>query len=362
MSVQGSRDIAREAPVYRPDPAAAAAPRVAPLEPLEPDVETPTHAVRLREPAPRATVRDWVELVRPWQWVKNAFVIAPLLFSGKATEPAAIIASLGALVMFCLLASGIYVLNDIADRVADRAHPTKRRRPIASGAISPATAAPVGALLLASALATGWAIAPAVALVAASYLALNVLYSFRLKHVVILDVFCIGAFFLMRLLGGAAAIGVKPSVWLLLCGGLLALYLGFAKRRHELLTLEKKSSDHRAVLGQYSAEFLDQMSMVLLAVTIVSYIMYTLTSDTAKLVGGERLSYSTVFVLFGVFRYLFLVHGPSAGVRRAAAAGEAPTMGGTTGNPTEALLTDRPLLAAVVLWLLYCGWVVYRPF
>jgi 4-hydroxybenzoate polyprenyltransferase len=336
----GAREIAREAPAYGLDTPTLP---LGTMNPLAAETSSVPPVV-----TQRATLRDWVQLVRPWQWTKNAFVVAPLLFSGHATMTSAILASLGALVMFCFLASSIYVLNDIADRVADRAHPTKRNRPIAAGRISPRSAAPVGFGLLIAALGIGWAISPMVALVAASYLVLNVFYSLRFKHVVILDVFCIGAFFLLRLLGGTAAIHVQPSVWLLLCGGLLALYLGFAKRRHELVTLEGKSSDHRAVLTHYSAEFLDQMSTVLLSVTIVSYIMYTLSSETAKLTGGERLSYSTVFVLFGVFRYLYLVHrqkGTSHG-----------------GNPTETLLTDKPLLSAVLMWLMYCGWVVYRPF
>ena len=291
-----------------------------------------------------ASLGDWVRLLRPKQWVKNAFVIAPLLFSGRALQADAVLASLGTLALFCLLASGIYVLNDIVDRVADRSHPIKRNRPIASGRISPRTAAPVGVALVVAALWLGFVISPMVFAVGVAYLLLNIFYSIRLKHVVIVDVFCIAAFFLLRLLGGTAAIHVHASVWLLLCGGLLALYLGFAKRRHELVTLQARSSDHRAVLTEYSAAFLDQMSMVLLSVTVVSYIMYTLTSETAKAVGGEWLSYSTVFVLFGVFRYLFLVHRDQGG------------------NPAETLLTDKPLLTVVVLWLLYCGGVLYRPF
>jgi 4-hydroxybenzoate polyprenyltransferase len=158
---------------------------------------------------------------------------------------------------------------------------------------------------------------------------------------VIVDVFVIAAFFVMRLVAGALAVNVKPSIWLLLCGGLLALYLGFAKRRHELVLLGGGSPTHRAVLADYSTTFLDQLSVVLLSVTIVSYIMYTLESDTARIVGSESLSYSTAFVLYGVLRYLYLVHRNEGG------------------NPTETLLTDRSLLAAVVLWGAYCGAIIY---
>ncbi|MEJ7812197.1 MAG: decaprenyl-phosphate phosphoribosyltransferase [Gemmatimonadaceae bacterium] len=289
-----------------------------------------------------ATLGDWVRLVRPPQWVKNFFVLAPLLFSGRFTDPAEVLRAIGAFGMFCLLASSVYLWNDAADRVADRAHPVKRLRPIASGRIAARDAVIAGALLTMVALGVAFVIRPQLAGLALAYLLLNVLYTFRLKEMVILDVFSIAAFFVLRLLSGATAIDVRPSVWLILCGGLLALYLGFTKRRHELTLMGAGSSEHRSVLSHYSAPFLDQMSGVLLAVTVVSYIMYTLTSDTAKLVGNDSLSYSTVFVLYGVFRYLYLVHQRDGG------------------SPTRTLLTDRALMVDVGLWILYCGWVVYH--
>jgi 4-hydroxybenzoate polyprenyltransferase len=165
----------------------------------------------------------------------------------------------------------------------------------------------------------------------------------RVKEIVVLDVFAIASFFVIRLLTGAAAVGVDPSVWLLLCGGLLALYLGFTKRRHELVLLGDESAGHRGVLSQYTPGFLDQMSMVLLSVTVVCYIMYTLESPTENAVGTNLLSYSTAFVLYGVFRYLFLVHQRNGG------------------SPTETLLNDRQLLLVAAFWLVYCGLVIYRP-
>jgi 4-hydroxybenzoate polyprenyltransferase len=197
-------------------------------------------------------------------------------------------------------------------------------------------------VLLLAAMALAWRLGPAVLGLAGTYVALNVLYTLRLKQMVLLDVFAIAAFFLLRLLAGSAAIEVRPSVWLLLCGGLLALYLGFTKRRHELSVLGASSAEHRSVLSHYSTGFLDQMSSVLLAVTIVSYIMYTVSSETARQVGNDSLSYSTVFVLYGVFRYLYLVHQRNGG------------------SPTRTLLTDRSLLVTVVLWVAYCGWVIYQ--
>lgn len=292
-----------------------------------------------------STFADWWRLLRPRQWVKNTFVIAPLLFSGLVTNTTAIAASLLAFVLFSLLASGIYCWNDVVDRVADRAHPTKRNRPVAAGRIPVRAAVVAGALLVTGALAGGFAIDIDLGTVFVLYLGLNVVYSRGLKSLVILDVFAIATFFILRLLAGCAAIGVVPSVWLLLCGGLLSLYIGFAKRRHELALLGEDSATHRAVLEHYDAALLDQMSVILLSVTVVSYIMYTLTSQTAQLTGAETLSYSTVFVLYGVFRYLYLVHGSGQG-----------------GDPTETLLTDRALLTDVALWLAYCGWAIYRPF
>jgi 4-hydroxybenzoate polyprenyltransferase len=292
-----------------------------------------------------ATFADWWRLLRPRQWVKNSFVVFPLLFSGLVTNAPAILATCLAFVLFSLLASGIYCWNDVADRVADRAHPTKRTRPVAAGRITARAAIIAGTLLVAIALAAGFAIDADLGTVFMLYLGLNVVYSRGLKSLVILDVFAIATFFILRLLAGCAAIGVIPSVWLLLCGGLLSLYIGFAKRRHELALLGDDSATHRAVLEHYDIALLDQMSVILLSVTVVSYIMYTLTSQTAELTGSQTLSYSTVFVLYGVFRYLFLVHGSGKG-----------------GDPTETLLTDRALLIDVALWLAYCGWAIYRPF
>ena len=288
-------------------------------------------------------IADWLRLFRPQHWVKNGFVLAPLLFSGKATDPAVLMDALLAFAAFCLAASAVYAFNDVADRAEDLAHPVKRFRPVASGRISTGQAWAAAAVLAVLALGLSWLVGPLSALCVAAYLALNVAYSYWLKHLVLLDVFAIATFFLLRLLSGAAAVRVHPSVWLLLCGGLLALYLGFAKRRHELLVLGDTSADHRSVLAHYSAPFLDQISSVLLAVTLVSYLMYSLTSETAARVGSEALSYGAPFVLYGVFRYLYLVH------RR------------DLGSPTETILTDRPLMGAVALWLLYNAFVLYRP-
>jgi 4-hydroxybenzoate polyprenyltransferase len=290
-----------------------------------------------------ASLSDWVRLLRPPQWIKNLFVFGPLLFSGRAFNADALLDSVLAFIAFCLASSGVYAVNDVIDQEADRVHPVKRLRPVAAGRINARSAIVAGVALAASGIVVAWLVNPNVTLFVALYLAVNGLYMWRLKSVVVLDVFAIASFFVIRLLAGAAAVGVKPSVWLLLCGGLLALYLGFTKRRHELVLLGDSSADHRGVLSRYSAAFLDQMAMVLLSVTVVCYIMYTLESATANAVGTDMLSYSTVFVLYGVFRYLYLVHQREGG------------------SPTQTLLNDRQLLIVVACWLIYCGLVIYRP-
>jgi 4-hydroxybenzoate polyprenyltransferase len=286
-------------------------------------------------------LRTWIRAIRPEQWLKNGFVLSPLVFSGKALMWDAQWRALASFAAFCAVASAVYLMNDVIDRSADRLHPRKATRPIAAGRISTRSALAVSAALGVVGLAAGSIAGFQVTGVLLAYLALNVLYGTWLKNVVIVDVFVIAAFFVMRLVAGAVAVDAKPSIWLLLCGGLLALYLGFAKRRHELVLLGGGSPTHRAVLADYSTTFLDQLSVVLLSVTIVSYIMYTLESDTARIVGSESLSYSTAFVLYGVLRYLYLVHRNEGG------------------NPTETLLTDRSLLAAVVLWGAFCGAIIY---
>ncbi len=283
----------------------------------------------------------WESALRPRQWIKNFFVLTPLLFSGQALNGEAQRAAALAFLAFCVTASGVYLMNDVIDRQQDQAHPIKRTRPIAAGSISVSAATSASAILLAlgALLATGLNFR--VGLIVLTYIALNLLYSVWLKHLVILDVFVVAAFFLLRLLAGAQAVNVQPSIWLLLCGGLLALFLGFAKRRHELLLMGNQSASHRVVLSQYSLGFLDQVSVVLVSVTSLSYIMYTLDSATGQRSASHALSYSTVFVLYGMLRYLFLIQNREGG------------------NPAETLLTDRSLMTTVLLWAGYCALTLY---
>jgi 4-hydroxybenzoate polyprenyltransferase len=280
----------------------------------------------------RSTAAALLAALRPRQWVKNVFVLAPLVFAGKLTDPHAALLALATFVAFCALASAVYLANDIRDREADRLHPVKCRRPIAAGELSPRAATIASIVLAAAGLAASFCIRPAVGLVATLYFAQNLLYSFGLKRVVILDVMIVASGFLLRAWAGALAVDVGISDWLVLCTGLLALFLGFVKRRQEIATLAGGVST-RAILREYSLPFLDQMISIVTGATVVAYALYAFSEEVAKRLGTQHMGLTIPFVLFGIFRYLYLVHQRGEGE-----------------NPTALFLNDRPLLAAVFLW------------
>ena len=276
----------------------------------------------------------WLMLLRPHQWVKSGFVFVGLLF-GHAWHDAAVVQQvLLAAVAFSLAASAVYVGNDIVDRERDLQHPDKRRRPLASGAITPARAMAVGVSCVLAALGISWLASPAAAAIIAAYLLLNVGYTLGLKHIVLLDVFIISAGFMLRILAGTLGVGIAPSHWLLLCGFMVTLFLGFAKRRAELKALDGDASGHRQVLEDYDPVLLDKLIGVCAAATIVTYSLYTVAADTAALHGTGRLFATVPFVVYGMFRYLFLLHRRDGG-----------------GDPAAELLSDRHLLLAVAGWL-----------
>ncbi|MCL4839518.1 MAG: decaprenyl-phosphate phosphoribosyltransferase [Thermoanaerobaculia bacterium] len=282
-----------------------------------------------------------LQSLRPAQWTKNLFVLAPLLFARRLSDPQAVGAALLAFACFCAAASAVYLFNDLADRERDRSHPLKRHRPVASGRLAPA-AATVAALLLATAAAAGAVrLGARFGLLLGAYLTVNVLYTLALKRFVILDVMAIAAGFLLRVLAGAAAIAVAVSHWLLLCTGFLALFLGFSKRRHELL-LTADAADGREVLAHYSPAFLDQMINVVTASTVVCYALYAVDAQTVAKFGSERLILTLPMVLFGIFRYLYLAYQ----VR-------------DQRSPTEAILTDPPFLANLLLWASVAAAIVH---
>lgn len=300
---------------------------------------------------PRGPAMAVLAALRPKQWVKNLFVLGPLLFSRQMTRVDTCLDALQALAAFCLASSAVYVLNDLLDIDADRQHPVKRRRPIAAGEISRPVALLLAVLLTAAAAATATSLGAVFLALLLAYVALNVSYSLGLKHVVIVDVMMIGAGFVLRVLGGVAAVSrpdapVSPSHWLVLCTILLSVFLAFTKRRAELATLDDKAADHRRVLTSYSPAFLDQMISVVTAATLMCYILYTVDPRTvAQVAGGSRGLLLTVpFVMYGIFRYLYVVYHREQG-----------------DNPTLALLSDKTLIVDIVLWALVCSAVIYRP-
>jgi 4-hydroxybenzoate polyprenyltransferase len=279
--------------------------------------------------------------MRPHQWVKNLFVLAPAVFAHRLAEPADLARALLAFVAFCAAASAIYLFNDLHDREADRHHPLKRDRPIASGALSPRVALAAAALLGAIALLAGGWLGVWFVVLLLVYLALSLLYSWRLKHVVILDVMVLASGYLLRVEAGAVAIAVEVSSWLLLCTFFVALFLAFAKRRHELLLLAERAADQRRVLSQYSPAFLDQMINVVTASSVLSYALYAMAEESVRK-HGRGLLYTLPLVLFGVFRYLYLVY-------------QRPGQG----DPTKEVLSDPPFLVNLGLWGAAVVWILY---
>jgi 4-hydroxybenzoate polyprenyltransferase len=280
--------------------------------------------------------------MRPTQWAKNLFVLAPLVFGRRLGDRHAILCALLAVVAFCLASSAVYLINDIQDREEDRNHPLKRHRPLAAGTLSVAVAVAALVALIAVALALAVGLGRGFTLLLAGYIALNLLYTSWLKHVVILDVMSISCGFVLRVLAGAAATAVQVSSWLLLCTIFLSLFLAFSKRRHEITLLAEGATSQRRVLDQYSAAFLDQMINVVTASAVVSYALYAVAPETVEKYHTQHLVYTIPMVLFGIFRYLYLMY-QQPGER----------------NPTEAILGDPPFLINMVLWGLAVVLIVY---
>lgn len=301
-----------------------------------------------RSPAtpPRAawssSLVDVWRLLRPTQWSKNTVLFAALVFAKHLFEPHdVLLVSLG-FVCFCAMASGAYVMNDLRDCERDRQHPLKSQRPLPSGRVSRGTALVLVFVLMSTGLGGSFVLGGGFGMLAALYLVLQVGYTFWLKEVVILDVMAIAAGFVIRAGAGGVLISVPVSPWLIICTFLLMMFLGFSKRRHELILLEGRATDHRAALKEYSPYFLDQMIAVVTASTVVAYAIYTVSPEVREKLGTDKLYLTIPFVLFGIFRYLYLVHQREEG-----------------GNPTQLLLSDRPLLLDMLLWFLTAALLLY---
>jgi len=286
-------------------------------------------------------VRSVLVSLRPRQWVKNLFIFGGLVFGQQLFTPA-LWTALAAFVVFCALSGAIYLLNDVADRDKDRLHPDKRTRPIAAGRLPVRSAvATAVALIVAGLAAADWLSRP-FALAAVAYVVLLSAYSVWLKHVVIVDVLVVALGFVLRAAAGALAIGVAISGWLLICTILLALFLALGKRRHEVLTLEADAAGHRPILAEYSAGLLDQMIAVVTASTVTAYALYTMSPETVAKFHTPLLPATLPFVLYGVFRYLYLLYHRQLG-----------------GNPSDIVVHDRPLLLNTLLWLVVVLLIIY---
>lgn len=283
----------------------------------------------------------WKSL-RPKQWTKNLFIFAGILFSQNILDFPLLIRAVLAFIIFCFLSGSMYILNDILDLEQDKRHKGKSQRPLASGKLKIHHALFTLAVLIPLLLVASYFLGLSFFVVSLGYLLLQTAYCFWLKHVIILDVFAIAAGFVLRVVAGAVVIDVEISSWLIICTILLALFLGLSKRRHELVLLEQEAQDHRKVLGEYSSYLLDQMISVVTASTVVAYALYTMSGETIGKFGTENLIFTVPFVLYGIFRYLYLVHQTGAG-----------------GSPERVLVTDKPLLINVFLWIVAVVVIIY---
>ncbi|HET7153569.1 MAG TPA: decaprenyl-phosphate phosphoribosyltransferase [Candidatus Kapabacteria bacterium] len=284
-----------------------------------------------------------VRLLRPKQWVKNFFVFGALLFSRQIFSGVGVVQAIEAFFAFCFLSSAVYILNDILDRESDANHPQKKHRPIASGKISVSNALLIClvCLVIAAALASGLDYKVWIAL--AAYALINIGYSLSWKHVVLLDVFCIASGFMLRVMAGAWAINVEVSQWLILCTLFLSLLLAAGKRRSELrLKQENTGGKTRAVLDNYTVLITDQITTITAAGVVISYALYTVSDRTVKMFGTENLIYTTIFVLYGVFRYLYIEHKERAGE-----------------NPTDVATSDIPMIVNILLWVSVTAVIIY---
>ncbi len=290
-----------------------------------------------------ASLRSVITLLRIPQWVKNFFLFAPLVFSQHLFDASYVWPSIQAFFVFCLISSLVYVINDIADREIDRLHPVKKARPLAAGELRVPTAIVVAVALLLGAVLIAKDMDPRFLLVAGVYLVMNVAYSFWLKHVSLLEVFLVAAGFMLRVVAGAYAIDAHVSHWLILCTLFVSLFLAFSKRRGELvLSLQTEGYVGRSSLKHYGREMIDQIMTITAAGMAISYALYTVSERTVRMFGTENLIFTTVFVLFGIFRYLVLIRQRE-----------------TEDNPVRLLLSDGVMMVNVLLWFLLCVAIIY---
>lgn len=303
--------------------------------------------LEIQEPRGLVLVRNlrgfWTEM-RPREWSKNLLVFSGVIFSKSLTDTYNLRLSFFGFLVFCAAASGIYIFNDVCDLAADREHPVKKNRPLASGSLNVNFARVAMAFLFAIAAFGALMLSNMFAVVIGVYLVTCIGYSLRLKDVVILDVILIASGFVLRAVSGAVLIGVAASEWLVLCTSMVALLIGFGKRRHEIVLLEEKAEEHRRSLSEYSLPLLDAIMNICAGAAVITYALYTRADETIARVGSSAMLLTIPFVVYGVFRYLFLVHKRKVG-----------------GDPVQILFSDRPTLLNLLLWIVTVGFVIYLP-
>lgn len=283
-------------------------------------------------------LKGFIQLLRPKQWIKNLFIFAPLLFSRNIDKLPYVIAAAYAFSCFCMTSSTVYIFNDMLDVENDRQHPRKSKRPLAAGVISKREAQGLMVLMLPAVIILSFMLNFSFGIIVLMYLMNNLLYTLYVKHMVILDVMSIALGFILRVAGGALAISVLISPWLLLCTFLLALFLGFSKRRNELVVLQETAQSHRMILEHYSLDFIDNMLSIVTASTLISYSLYTFFASEDK-----YTMITILFVLYGIFRYQYLIYNKKLGE-----------------SPEELVLMDKPLLINILLWILTSIAILYR--
>ncbi|MDI6803171.1 MAG: decaprenyl-phosphate phosphoribosyltransferase [Bacteroidota bacterium] len=280
--------------------------------------------------------------MRIQQWVKNLFIFAALIFSGHLFKFYDLWLTAAGFIVLSFTSSAVYLFNDVVDSEKDKLHPEKSHRPIPSGKLKPNTAISTFIIFTTLSLICAYIINPYFGMIVLIYILTNIAYSFWLKSLVIIDVMTISFGFVLRVVSGAVIINVPTSEWLIICTILLSLFLGFSKRRSELVLLENTANTHRSVLTQYSPHFLDQMIGIVTASTVMSYALYTISEETIQKFNTKNLIYTVPFVLYGIFRYLYLVHKKELG-----------------GNPTLAIFKDIPLLINLIMWIISAGIIIY---
>lgn len=288
-------------------------------------------------------MKDLLKLLRPEQWLKNLFVLTPLFFSGQMTDVAHLVEATAAMVTFCLAASGIYCINDVMDAEADRKHPKKCRRPVAAGTVKTSTAVATGITLAVATLGIAWmTIGTRLSFILAGYMTLNAAYSLWLKRIALVDVFTISTGFVLRLMAGSIATGITLSHWIILMTFLLSLFLALAKRRDDVLIFEHGGGQMRRNVERYNRSFVDTAIAITVAVTLVCYIMYTLSTEVIERTGSSHLYLTSVFVMLGMFRYLQLT-----------------MVDARSGSPTRLLVFDRFLQLCIVGWIVCFTFILY---